>query len=83
MLIDTREPPPDDGDGDGGSKHEPWIVTALGWALPWPALIVWLCIASRVLDGWLAVIAIYAAVFLTAWRGLRMLPLHGLNENKQ
>jgi hypothetical protein len=79
MLIDTRDTPGD----DPGPGREPWLLAALGWLLPWPALIVWLCAASRVLDGWPGVIAIYLAVGLTAWRGLRALPTHGLDEWKQ
>ena len=79
MLIDTREPPDD---GDDGAR-EPWLVTALAWLLPWPALIVWLCAASRLLDGWLAVGCIYAAIGLTAWRALRALPTEGLNQTRQ
>jgi hypothetical protein len=80
MLIDTR-PPPDD--GGGGSKGEPWLVTALGWLLPWPALIVWLCVASRLIDGWIGVFAIFLAIGLATWRGLRHLPMEGLTEQKQ
>jgi hypothetical protein len=79
MLIDTREPP----DEGAGSGREPWIVSVLSWLLPWPALIVWLCVASRVLDGWPAVVAIYVAVALTAWRGLRALPTDGLSQGRQ
>jgi hypothetical protein len=79
MLIDTRDPPGD----EPSSGREPWLVRALGWLLPWPALIVWLCVASRVLDGWPGVIAIYVAIALTAWRGLRALPADGLNQWKQ
>jgi hypothetical protein len=79
MLVDTRRP-----DDDGhGSAREPWLVTLLGFALPWPALIIWLCAVSRVVDGWPSVIAAYLAVALTAWRGLRSLPSDGLNQSRQ
>jgi hypothetical protein len=75
------------GRDEGGNRGEPWVVTALGWILPWPALIVWLCVASRVIaewaDGWPAVGCIFAAIFLSAWRGLCLLPSDGLNENRQ
>jgi hypothetical protein len=79
MLIDTREP------FDGGREpaREPWIVSLLDWVLPWPALIVWLCVASRYADGWAGVALVYAAVGLAAWRGLRALPSDGLNQNHQ
>jgi hypothetical protein len=80
MLIDTREPPDDEG---SGSEREPWFVGALGWLLPWPALIVWLCVASRVLDGWIGVAAIYLAIALTAWRALQALPTDGLDQQRQ
>ena len=79
MLVETREPF-DDG---ARSSREPWLVTLLGWILPWPALIVWLCVASRMLDGWAGVACVYFAVGLSAWRGLRALPTDGLNQQKQ
>jgi len=79
MLIDTREP----FDEGGQPAGEPWILSLLDWVLPWPALIVWLCVASRFADGWAGVALIYAAVALAAWRGLRTLPTDGLNENRQ
>jgi hypothetical protein len=79
MLIDTREPP-DDGNGH---SPEPWPIVALGWLFPWPAIIVWLCAASCFLDGWFGVLAIYLAIGLAAWRGLRTLPSSGLSDNRQ
>jgi hypothetical protein len=79
MLIDTRIPP-DDG---GGSKGEPWLLAALGWLFPWPALIVWLCVASRVIEGWIGVLAIFLAIAIASWRGLRALPTDGLNQQRQ
>jgi hypothetical protein len=79
MLVDTRQPP---GDG-GGSAREPWLVSLLGWVLPWPALIVWLCAASRVIDGWGGVACVFVAVALAAWRALHALPAEGLNEQRQ
>jgi hypothetical protein len=79
MLIDTREP----FDGRREPAREPWIVTLLDWLFPWPALIVWLCVASRYDDGWLGVAFAYTAVLLAAWRGFRALPTDGLNENRQ
>lgn len=78
-LVDTRNP-----FGDGPEPaHEPWIVTLLDWVLPWPALIVWLCVASRYADGWLGVGLVWAAVALAAWRGLRALPADGLDQSRQ
>ena len=42
----------DHGDGDDGHHaREPWILTAFDLIFPWPAIIVWLCIASRYADG--------------------------------
>ena len=79
MLIDTRLPP----DDTGGPEHEPWLVTVLGWLLPWPALIVWLCLASRLLEGWIGVVSIFVAIGIAAWRGLRALPTEGLNQRQQ
>ena len=78
-LIDTREPPP-----DGPPAPEPWIITALRWALPWPALVLWLFAASQMLDGWLGVIAIWGAVIIGTWRALRWMPVtDGMREYKQ
>ena len=79
MLVDTRKPP----DEGGGSAREPWLVHMLEWLLPWPALIVWLCVASRVLDGWAGVVCVFAAIGLAAWRGLRALPTDGLKQQQQ
>jgi hypothetical protein len=79
MLVETRDPFED----GAWSSREPWLVTLLGWLLPWPALIVWLCVASRMLDGWAGVGCVYLAVGLAAWRGLRALPTEGLREQKQ
>ena len=79
MRVDTRRPP----DEGGGQAGEPWLVSMLDWVLPWPALIVWLCAASRMIDGWPGVACVFAAVWLAAWRGLRSLPADGLNEQRQ
>jgi hypothetical protein len=79
MLVESREPYHD---GDRSSR-EPWLVSLLDWLLPWPALIIWLCAASRVLDGWLAVGCVFVAIALSAWRGLRALPTEGLNQQHQ
>jgi hypothetical protein len=79
MLIESREPP-----GEGGrSGREPWVVSLLAWLLPWPGLILWLCIASRVIDGWTGVLCVFVAIGLAAWRGLRALPMDGLSQQKQ
>jgi bacteriorhodopsin len=79
MLVESRGP----FDEGSRSSREPWLVALLGWLLPWPALIVWLCVASRVLDGWIAVACVFVAIGLAAWRGLRALPAEGLNQAKQ
>jgi hypothetical protein len=69
---------------DGGDRsREPWLLSALDWVLPWPAAIVWLCVASRYADGWLGVGLIYLAIGLAAWRGLRNMPADGLNQDRQ
>jgi hypothetical protein len=73
-----------DSSGDRGEPApEPWLLTALDWLLPWPAAIVWLCVASRYADGWLGVGLIYLAIGLAAWRGLRCLPPDGLTQDRQ
>jgi hypothetical protein len=82
MLVESRGSW-NDGERSGGSSREPWLVSMLGWLLPWPALIVWLCIASRLIDGWIGVLCVFAAIWLTAWRALRALPTDGLNQMRQ
>jgi hypothetical protein len=79
MLVESRDPF-DEGER---SSREPWLVALLGWFLPWPALIVWLCAASRVLDGWPAVGCVFVAIWLCGWRGLKALPTDGLNQQRQ
>ncbi len=78
-FIETPRSSGDDGDG----AREPWLLSALEWVLPWPALIVWLCVASRYADGWLGVGLIYLAIGLCAWRGLKALPADGLKQDRQ
>jgi hypothetical protein len=78
-FIESPQPPGDDGD----AAREPWVLSALDWVLPWPAAIVWLCIASRYADGWFGVALIYLAIGLAAWRGLKALPADGLNQDRQ
>ena len=79
MLVESRAP---FDDGERRSR-EPWLLALLSWFFPWPALIVWLCVASRVLDGWIAVGCIYLAIVLCVWRGLRALPVDGRNQQRQ
>jgi hypothetical protein len=79
MLVESRDP----FDEGAQPSREHWMITLLGWMLPWPALIVWLCVASRVLDGWTAVACVFVAIGLSAWRGLRGLPTEGLNQQRQ
>jgi len=79
MLVETREP------FDEGRRpsREPWLVALLGWLLPWPALIVWLCALALAIDGWVGVGCGFAAIGLASWRGLRALPTDGLNQMRQ
>ena len=79
MFIES----PDSSGDHRGEPHEPWFLTAIEWVLPWPALIVWLLVASRFADGWVGVGFAYAAIALAAWRGLRALPADGLNQARQ
>jgi hypothetical protein len=79
MFIEARDPFEDDSE----PRREPWLLTALDWLFPWPAAIVWLSVASRYADGWLGVALIYAAIALSAWRGLKALPTDGLKQDRQ
>jgi hypothetical protein len=78
-FIESQDRP----GGRGEPSREPWLLTALDWVFPWPALIVWLCVASRYADGWLGVGLIYLAIGLAAWRGLRAMPADGLDQDRQ
>ena len=78
-FVESR----DHSGGGGEPSREPWLLSALDWVLPWPALIVWLCVASRYADGWLGVGLIYLAIGLAAWRGLRKMPADGLEQDRQ
>ena len=81
-FVGFIESPDSSGDGDE-ERREPWVLTAIDWLFPWPALIVWLLAASRYADGWFAVGFAYAAIAVAAWRGLRALPADGLRQSKQ
>lgn len=83
MFVAFIEARPDRPEDHPEPPREPWVLGALSWLLPWPALIVWLCVASRVLDGWAAVGCIDLAVGLAAWRCLRALPSDGLRHDRQ
>ena len=79
-FIEAR----DSGGGDGDQPaREPWLFTAFDLLFPWPALIVWLCVASRYAQGWASVGLIYGAIMIAAWRGLRALPTDGLRDGRQ
>ena len=79
MLVDTRKP----FDDHREPAREPWILTLFDLVFPWPAAVVWLCVASRYADGWLGVGLIYLAIGLAAWRGLRKMPADGLEQDRQ
>jgi hypothetical protein len=79
MLIDTREPPSD----EDGRSGESWLVQVVEWLLPWPALVVWLCAASLLLSGWVAVGCVFAATALALWRVDKLLPRDGLRDYRQ
>jgi hypothetical protein len=81
-FVAFIESHPSSGD-DGDAGREPWVLSALDWVLPWPAAIVWLCVASFYADGWLGVGLIYLAIGLAAWRGLNALPVDGLDQDRQ
>jgi hypothetical protein len=79
MLIDTREP----FDDRREPAREPWILTLFDWVFPWPAAVVWLCVASLYSEGWVGAAMAYAAIVIAAWRGLRAVPTDGLDQNRQ
>jgi len=81
-LIDTRDrrPPPD----DGGDAREPWAIQVVASFFPWPAIVAWLFVAGLVLEGWWAAGAMWLAIVLGLWRGLRLLPADGgMRDYKQ
>jgi hypothetical protein len=69
LLIDTRTPPPEPSRGGG---H--WVLAAITWALPWPALVVWLLAAATMCDGRVGVAFAWAAVAIAFWRMSRAYP---------
>ena len=79
MFIESREPD----DERPGERPEPRFVTALGWLFPWPALFLWLLVASFFADGWAGVAFAYSATAIAAWRALRALPGDGLTQTRQ
>jgi hypothetical protein len=79
-LIDTRDQPPP----GGGGTREPWYIQVVASMFPWPAIITWLIVAGLVLEGWVAVGALWTGVMLATWRGLRLLPPDGgMRDYKQ
>jgi hypothetical protein len=83
MFVALVEARGGGGGDDGQRRREPWLLTAFDLIFPWPAIIVWLCIASRYADGWAGVGLIYAAIMIAAWRGLKALPADGLKDGRQ
>jgi hypothetical protein len=79
MLVDTRQP----FDDHREPAREPWALTVFDWVFPWPAAVVWLCVASLHEDGWAGAAMAYAAIVVAAWRGLRAVPTDGLDQNRQ
>ena len=51
MFIES----PDSSGDERGDEHTPWVLSVIDWLLPWPALIVWLLVASRYAYGWVGV----------------------------
>jgi hypothetical protein len=79
-FIDARGEPP----GGGGRREDPWFITALRWAFPWPALVVWLFVAGQLLDGWAGVAALWASIIVATWRLLRTIPVGpGMRDYRQ
>jgi len=73
MLIDTRELPPD----PPGEPGRPWWGFVLARRLRWFAVVVALLVASYSTAGWLSLGFVYAALYLSVWRGLKLMPTVG------
>jgi hypothetical protein len=73
MLIDTRDLPPEPDDDPGRS----WTAREVLWGLRWFGVIMVLLVVSYVTSGWFSVVVIYAALYVTVWRGLKLMPTVG------
>jgi hypothetical protein len=73
MLIDTRDLPPEPGDEPGRS----WTARDVLWRLRWFIVVAILMLISYATSGWFSVVIIYAALYVTVWRGLKLMPTVG------
>jgi len=73
MLIDTRELPPE----PSREPRRPRRGLELARRLRWFCVVVALLLASYATAGWLSIGFVYAALYLSVWRGLKLMPTVG------
>jgi hypothetical protein len=82
LLIDTREPPEPEPDPDGRSAGAV-LAAALAWLYPWPAVLIWLFIATVLVHGLPGAIAGYVLLCVAFWRMMKIIPPDGLGSHQQ
>ncbi len=82
LLIDTRDVPPEP-EPDRGPSAMAVVSAALGWLYPWPAVLIWLFIATCMLEGLAGAISGYVMLMVAFWRMLHIFPADGLGAHQQ
>ncbi len=73
MLIDTRDLPPE----PAGEPARPSRALAVLRKLRWFLVVCALLAVSYSTAGWLSLGFVYAALYLSVWRGLKLMPTVG------
>ena len=82
LLIDTRDRPPEP-EPDRGPSALAMLSAALGWLYPWPIVLIWLFVATVLLEGLAGAIAAYVMLGVAFWRMLSIIPADGLGSHQQ
>ena len=82
LLIDTRDRAPEP-DPERGPSALDLLSGALGWLYPWPMVVIWLFVATCVLEGLPGAITGYVMLGVTFWRMLHAFPADGLGSHQQ
>lgn len=79
LLIDTRDVPPE----PEPERRPSAVAAALTWLYPWPAVLLWLFVATMVLHGLAGAITAYVMLCVAFWRMMRAIPADGLGSHQQ
>ena len=82
LLIDTRDVPPEP-EPERRPSVLAAVAAALGWLYPWPAVLIWLFVATMVLEGLAGAITAYVMLGVAFWRMLSIIPADGLGSHYQ